>query len=702
MVDFLTVTQPRGVSNALLSLFGFKSINWAGEQMLTDATPHYAAFISYAHADEAVAARLHKALETYPVPKHLRGEGRTTRPIFRDVAELTAAHSLSEKIRDAVNNSRVLIVLCSPAAKASHWVNEEIKLFREIHGDGAILSALIEGTPATSFPEALIQGGREPLAASLGASNAGFKLGVTQLAAGILGTGLDELVQRGARRRTRRMGIGLAASLAFSAVMGFTAYQAVDARNEAELERGESEALLGYMIKDLKVKLEPVGRLELLEGVGRKAIEYYDNKKIDELSDDSLRILAAARQVVAEVALDAGQMMEAQSQIEASSDLTREVLARNPDDTDAIYAHAQSEYYVGAYYRKQNKIAETEKPYREYDRLAQQLYQKDPTNFDWVMEAGWGQNNLGIWARESLESDLVDDAIKYYDKAIELFELALDINPESMSATYELANSYSGRSFSELPVGMAISAREFQEEQLKLFDELEQEYPKSIPVAIRKLKAVMDHYDGFYLMHSEDQKSEIRTAIDNFFELAKYDSKNFDNMESFLNSATNNFESLGVEDLKSRQLKIIEILKLYRKGGQDNIQLYELMLGAIDVKIDILDGQNQLAMNKLTEINVAASSFGFSKKNSTNLFFTLFLRNQELGNNEAAISYANEFLNSSDMLVADLKYPTMSEKKIVVFSALGICKKIEPLATDLVTRGFRTENWKNSLSCSQR
>jgi len=81
---------------------------------------------------------LHKALETYPVPKHLRAQGKTTKPVFRDVAELTAAHSLSEKIREAVRGSRVLIVLCSPAAKASHWVNEEIRLFRELHGDASI------------------------------------------------------------------------------------------------------------------------------------------------------------------------------------------------------------------------------------------------------------------------------------------------------------------------------------------------------------------------------------------------------------------------------------------------------------------------------------------------------------------------------------------------------------------------------------
>ena len=165
------------------------------------------------------------------------------------------------------------------------------------------------------------------------------------------------------------MGAGMAASLALSGVMGFTAYQAVDARNEAQTARGEAEGLVEYMIKDLKVKLEPVGRLDLLEGIGEKAVEYYGKQDIKTLSDDSLNRQAAARQVLAQVALDAGRMDEAQKEIEAAAALTREVLARNPDDTDAIFAHAQSEYWVGAYYRQQGKLAEMEKPLREYDRF---------------------------------------------------------------------------------------------------------------------------------------------------------------------------------------------------------------------------------------------------------------------------------------------------------------------------------------------
>ena len=234
-------------------------------------------FISYAHKDEAVAAQLHKALETYKIPKNLGVQnGKGLSPIFRDVAEFTAHHSLSEKIRDAVKYSRFLIVLCSPAAKSSHWVNEEIRLFRKLHGEASILCVICEGAPATSFPPALLEGGREPLAANLSGERESFRLGVTQLAAALLGVGLDQLIQRDATRRRNRFRILSAASMGFAAIMGGMAWTAMDARDEAEVSRSEAEKMVEFMLTDLKEELEPLGRLSVLDDVGTRVTNYYD------------------------------------------------------------------------------------------------------------------------------------------------------------------------------------------------------------------------------------------------------------------------------------------------------------------------------------------------------------------------------------------------------------------------------------------
>ena len=43
---------------------------------------------------------------------------------------------------------------------------------------------------------------------------------------------------------------------------------AIEARNEARDQRREAEGLVGFMLGDLRQKLEPLGRLDTLDSVG--------------------------------------------------------------------------------------------------------------------------------------------------------------------------------------------------------------------------------------------------------------------------------------------------------------------------------------------------------------------------------------------------------------------------------------------------
>src|SRR3954447_26456879 len=141
-----------------------------GATPATGATPpaagdgdyHYAAFISYRHADvdRRWAKWLHKALETYRVPKKLareRGLPRRVGRCFRDEEELPASSDLSREIDAALERSRFLIVVCSPRTPASRWVNREVERFREMGRHDQILALLIDGEPRESFPRALVE-----------------------------------------------------------------------------------------------------------------------------------------------------------------------------------------------------------------------------------------------------------------------------------------------------------------------------------------------------------------------------------------------------------------------------------------------------------------------------------------------------------------------------------------------------------------
>ncbi|MBF0380802.1 MAG: toll/interleukin-1 receptor domain-containing protein [Magnetococcales bacterium] len=165
----------------------------------------YGAFISYrqGNPDASFAKLLQRKLENYRTPGKLRKNGipKQLGRVFRDMDELGASSNLSKEIKAALAEAPFLIVLCSPRAKLSRWINEEIRLFQEMGKGDKILTVLVEGTPDEAFPALITQSG-EPLAAdlrhdiTLKPSRKKIPDVTLRLLAPLLGCDYDELRQR--------------------------------------------------------------------------------------------------------------------------------------------------------------------------------------------------------------------------------------------------------------------------------------------------------------------------------------------------------------------------------------------------------------------------------------------------------------------------------------------------------------------------
>lgn len=105
------------------------------------------AFISYSHRDTRHARWLQRKLESYRLPTEVHNEfedSRYLRPIFRDRADLGAG-VLNHELRKHLDSSKFLIVVCSPQAAASEWVNNEIRTFLEWGRDEYIIPFIVGG-----------------------------------------------------------------------------------------------------------------------------------------------------------------------------------------------------------------------------------------------------------------------------------------------------------------------------------------------------------------------------------------------------------------------------------------------------------------------------------------------------------------------------------------------------------------------------
>src|ERR671911_1048305 len=96
------------------------------------ADKRYRAFISYSQKDKAVARRIQRWLETYRLPSGTAiGQSRRLGRFFRDDEEMSASPDVGATLRGAIEDSENLIVISSPYAAQSRWVNAEIQHFRQ-------------------------------------------------------------------------------------------------------------------------------------------------------------------------------------------------------------------------------------------------------------------------------------------------------------------------------------------------------------------------------------------------------------------------------------------------------------------------------------------------------------------------------------------------------------------------------------------
>ncbi len=466
----------------------------------------YHAFISYSHADRAPARWLHRALETYRLPRRLIGRPTALgpvppnlSPIFKDREELGAAADLSAELRSALDGSRFLVVVASPDAARSRWVNEEIRVFKQRHGDARVLVLVVAGEPGASgmpgreaeecFPEALRfhvdAEGRitaqpaEPVAADLRPHGDGKRLASLKLVAGLTGLRLDDLVQREAQRRQKRLAwLATAATIGMLA-MGGMALMARQARDEAQHQRAQAEGLIEFMLTDLRRKLEPVGRLDVMDSVGQRAMAYYGQQQPARLDADALGRRSRALLLVGEVRNLRGDLDGALATYRQAADTTAEQLRRDPGSPQRIFDHAQSEFWVGYIAWQRGDAAPARRHLGRYLELAGRLTAIDPANDDWLIERVYAETNLGAL---ELSEDRPGDALAHFDRALDGWLELRGRSGDAPEHAYQFAQTLAWQADARRRMGESVAALGLRRDEGALYRRLLVDDPKNTKV----------------------------------------------------------------------------------------------------------------------------------------------------------------------------------------------------------------------------
>ena len=446
----------------------------------------YYAFLSYSHKDKELADWLHRELEKFRVPSALAGKltangvvPHRLSPIFRDQHDLSAGGDLTVEIEAALAASQFLIVLCSPTAAKSHWTNLEIESFKRTRPEGCVLAAVVAGEPFASdirgredeecFPPALRykydrRGHRtakraDPLAADFRDGGESNRTALLKLIAGMLGVGLDELVQRDTVRRQRRLAYVAAASLAGMAVTSGLAITAIQARDQAREQRREAEGLIGFMVGDLKDKLDSIGRLDALDGVGSRVLAYYQKEGTSDLSDAALSQRSKALSLMAQVATARGDTDGAIRLYREAMAGTAEEITRNPQDPEHLYDHAQNVFYLGQFAHARGDYSAGERFMREYNRLALRMVALQPDSLKYRMEVQYSEFNLGVALSDQRRWA---EAAAQFRNSLQTIEAIATADPRNSSYQQSIAESLAWLADADRDLGdyaAAVAAR---------------------------------------------------------------------------------------------------------------------------------------------------------------------------------------------------------------------------------------------------
>ena len=116
----------------------------------------YFAFVSYRSSDEKWAKWLQEKIEAYRLPTTIQNENSNLpktrlRPCFRYHTDIQP-NELKTELRNKLEQSKFLLVICSPRSAKSPWVGAEIDTFVELGRRDRIIPVIVEGTPYSGDP----------------------------------------------------------------------------------------------------------------------------------------------------------------------------------------------------------------------------------------------------------------------------------------------------------------------------------------------------------------------------------------------------------------------------------------------------------------------------------------------------------------------------------------------------------------------
>ncbi len=268
------------------------------------------------------------------------------------------------------------------------------------------------------------------------------------------------------KRWTRRVTISLLCLLSFTSVL--MSVKSLDAEQQALEKRLEAENLLGFMVGDFADKLRSVGRMDLLDGISNKALEYFSSDDANPESKSNANSLlphwlslalgagfstsfsnskasfearfqhAQTLEAMGEVAYSRGKLDEAIKAFEAAKLLLDKLYTEDKANPSLLKVLGANAFWLGQLPYDKSDWQQAEVFLSLYRDYSDALITLTPDDVDAWIELSYALNSLGSLA---LKKQNYQAALKAFERSLQLKTNALVQEPKNNNLRSDRADT---------------------------------------------------------------------------------------------------------------------------------------------------------------------------------------------------------------------------------------------------------------------
>jgi tetratricopeptide (TPR) repeat protein len=176
-----------------------------------------------------------------------------------------------------------------------------------------------------------------------------------------------------------------------------------------------------------------------MEGVNERAMEHYSQQgDLTRLPADSLDRRARILHAMGEDGDREGKLDQALAKFKEAHRVTAALLANDKTSPDRIFAHGQSEYWVGFAAWRQKDFETTKTYWSGYLQQANALAKVEPKTVRSLMELGYAHGNLcELFANQKID---IPRGVEHCRQSIAFERQAVEREPENVPNAMALAN----------------------------------------------------------------------------------------------------------------------------------------------------------------------------------------------------------------------------------------------------------------------